>query len=118
MHDKANVAWVHATIDALILLDEYPLLAPLRCTSDEEVLAIIRKHTSKLLENEDVAIRTNVINEIAELDRNRRYTESAEEMRQVSIALAEKHASNSTGTLPAATNDLRKGTWHIIFLRG
>lgn len=86
MYDKANVTWVHTTIDVLIELGEYPLLAPLRCTSNEEVLAIIRKHTSGLLENEDVAIRTNVINEITKLDRDRRYTESAEEIREVSLS--------------------------------
>ena len=35
--DQVNVFWVHKTIDALLALDEYPLIAPLRCTSDEEV---------------------------------------------------------------------------------
>lgn len=74
--DEVNVLWVHETIDALISLDEYPLLAPLRCTSDEEVLEITRKHTREPLRDADVALRTNVMNEIITLDWHRRMDES------------------------------------------
>lgn len=70
--DKVNVLWVHKTIDALIELDEYPLLAPLRHTPDREVLEVIHKHTQEPLQDADVAIRTDVINEITSLDWHRR----------------------------------------------
>ena len=66
--DKVNVTWVHKTIDALIALDKYPLLAPLRYTPDEEVLEIIHKHTHEPLQDANVEIRTNVINEISNQD--------------------------------------------------
>ncbi len=69
--DRVNVTWVHKTIDALIELDEYPSLAPLRHTTDDEVLEIIHKHTQEPLPDADVEIRTKVINEIKSLDWHR-----------------------------------------------
>ena len=80
MHDQANITWVHKTIDALIELDEYSLLAPLRHTSDSEILAIIHKHTYEPLHSADVELRTNVINEIANLDWKRRMDTAIEEI--------------------------------------
>lgn len=80
MHDKANVLWVHETLAALTGLGKNPLLAPLRHTSDSEILGIIHKHTYELLRNTDVEIRTNVINEIANLDWKRRMDKAVKEI--------------------------------------
>lgn len=76
--DEVNTLWVHKTIDALIALDEYPLLAPLRHTTDEEVLEITRKHTQEPLQNANAALRTCVINEITNLDWKRRMDNAIE----------------------------------------
>jgi hypothetical protein len=116
-YDEANVAWVHKTIEMLIRLGDYPMLATLRCTSDKEVLAIIYKYTSGLVDNEDVAIRTDLINEIVNLDKSRRFTESAEEIRRISEAFNEK--SSSEVCLQEAERDFLidrqlERTWEVL----
>lgn len=89
MHDKANITWVHETIDALIEFGEDPLLAPLRYTPDSEILEIIHKYTYELLQDADVEIRTNVVNEIANLDWKRRMDKAIREI----AAYREEYAS-------------------------
>ena len=87
--DQANIRWVHEGIDALIGMDADPLIAPLRCTSDEEVLEIVSKHTQGILDNEEVAVRQSVMYEIVNLDWQRRCAESAETMREINEARCE-----------------------------
>lgn len=107
--DKVNVIWVHKTIDALIELDEYSLLAPLSHTTDDEVLEIIHKHTQEPLQDADVEIRTDVINEIKTLDWHRRMDIAIAEIKEFDeiqarnearkIAEEKERAERAMGTL-------------------
>lgn len=99
MHVKANIIWVHKTIAELIKLDEYPLLATLKHISDSEILEIIREHTHESLRDADVELRTNVINEIANLDWERRMDRTIKEIAtyQEEYACADELVDNEGG---------------------